>query len=291
MSEDATSSAGQETAVYDPLASAYKTSMEEKLWTHTTFFTFTNYVLGGKLDILKDSAVLELACGDGSFCRWAASQGATRIVGVDISQQQINLAREIERCNPTFGAENTGRTIEYIVQDAMNIDGAEIGQFDVVLAPHVLCYSQNLEELRRMLKAASSCLKKGCHLIGLRECLDSASRGKASMKAKGDLIGGPMYSYKLVPRTDCNEDQHPQDFCQCKFAFQNSDGSMYTFTTFAVHELTMIEMFVEAGFKVNSIGPRLSCSPEGCRLFPPDFIKKLTDDLGKLYCYFDVTKL
>ena len=289
MSEGVTSSAGQIAAQFDPIASLHKTAMDEELWTHTTFFTFTNYVLDGKLDLLKDASVLELGCGEGSFCRWAATQGAINIVGVDISQQQINIAREIERCNPR--AKNTSCTIEYIVQDVMNIDGAEIGQFDVILAPHILCYSRNREELQRMLKAMSSCLKRNGRLIGLRECLDSATRGKASMKVKGELVGGPMYSYELVPSADSDKDLHPQDFCQCKFAFRNSDGTPWAFTTFAVRELTMIEMFIEAGFKVNSIGPRLSCSPEGHRLFPPDFIKKHLDDLGKFYNYFDVTKL
>ena len=64
MSEDVTSSTGQVAAQYDRIVSAYKTSTKEELWTHTTSFTFTKYVLDGKLDILKDASVLELGCGE-----------------------------------------------------------------------------------------------------------------------------------------------------------------------------------------------------------------------------------
>ncbi|ORU94995.1 MAG: hypothetical protein A6F71_10195 [Cycloclasticus sp. symbiont of Poecilosclerida sp. M] len=104
---------------------------------------------------------------------------------------------------------------------------------------------------------------------------------------KGELPGGPMFSYELVP---VPKDQQFQDYCHCKFSFRNSDGSTFGFTTFPIRESTMIDMFIEEGFKINSIGPCLSCSPEGHKLFPPDFIRSLTEDYGKLLCYFDVTK-
>ncbi|ORU94996.1 MAG: hypothetical protein A6F71_10200 [Cycloclasticus sp. symbiont of Poecilosclerida sp. M] len=142
-------------AEYSTIASAYATSvMTEDLWTHTTFYTTTNYVLNGKLDALKDAALLDLACGSGVFCNWAVSQGASKVVGVDISEQQIAHAREIGHGNHLL--QGTGCKIEYIVQDASTVDGAELGVFDVVIAVHLLCYSQNGEELRRMLKAVSS---------------------------------------------------------------------------------------------------------------------------------------
>ena len=179
--------------------------------------------------------------------------------------------------------------IEYIKQDISTInDGANIGQFDVVIAAHVLCYAQSQNELKCMLSAASSCLKKGGRLVGVRECLSPPSKGQVLMKVKGDLKGGPMFSYELIPSGD-SEECH--DFCVCKQCFRNSDGFTYAFTTFPVSESTMVEMFVEAGFKVKSIGTQLSCSPEGYKLFPLDFIKTLIDDWGKIICYFDVVKL
>ena len=100
-----------------------------------------------------------------------------------------------------------------------------------------------------------------------------------------------MFSYKLPPNPDSGEDQQYEDFCRCEMNFGNSDGSTYGFTVFPVHESTMTMMFAEAGLKINSMGPRLSCSPEGRELFPPDFIEALTDDWVKIIWYFDATKV
>ena len=281
-------SSGKSTDVagkYDKIASSYLyATISEKLWENTTFYTFTNYVLERKSNALKGATVLDFGCGNGVYSRWAATQGASRVVGIDISEQQIVCAQEIQRSNPLLGTVQ----IEYIKQDVSTIDGANIGQFDVVIAVHVLCYAQGQNELKRMLSAASSCLKKGGRLVGVREGFNSASKEQVSMKVKGDLKGGPMFSYELMPSGDSGE---CHDFCACKFCFGNSDGSTFGFTSFVVSESTMVEMFFEAGFEVKSIGTQLSCSPEGYKLFPLDFIKTLTDDWGKIIYYFDVVKL
>ncbi|MEN6413978.1 MAG: class I SAM-dependent methyltransferase [Veillonellales bacterium] len=42
---------------------------------------------------LKDKDILDLGCGFGESCKWYASQGARRIVGVDISTKMIGRAR------------------------------------------------------------------------------------------------------------------------------------------------------------------------------------------------------
>ena len=63
------------------------------------------------------------------------------------------------------------------------------------------------------------------------------------------------------------------------------------FINYAVRESTMLRMFHDNGFKVNSCGPILSCSPEGRKLFPATFIDKVTDEFGKFLWYFDITKL
>ena len=89
-SEKSTDLAGE----YDKIASSYlyATCGEEKLWAHTTFYSFTNYVLGGKPNTLKGATVLDLGCGNGVYSRWAATQGASRVVGIDFSEQQLMCA-------------------------------------------------------------------------------------------------------------------------------------------------------------------------------------------------------
>lgn len=49
---------------------------------------------------LRNKNVLDLGCGFGWHCRYAREQGARSVVGVDISENMINKAREIT--NDTF---------------------------------------------------------------------------------------------------------------------------------------------------------------------------------------------
>jgi SAM-dependent methyltransferase len=47
-------------------------------------------------DMLPDltgRAVLDLGCGFGWFCRWAAQAGATRVTGIDLSERMLERAR------------------------------------------------------------------------------------------------------------------------------------------------------------------------------------------------------
>ncbi|MFQ5462671.1 MAG: class I SAM-dependent methyltransferase [Phycisphaerae bacterium] len=53
--------------------------------------------LGGSL---TDASVLDLGCADGRFAFWAASQGATRVLGIERNRYNFDHARYIQR---TFG--------------------------------------------------------------------------------------------------------------------------------------------------------------------------------------------
>ena len=264
---------------------SFAKNVRDDLWMNTTFYTFTNYVTsGGQDDVLQNASVLDMGCGDGMFTRWVASQGASKVVGIDLSEEQIASAHAIEKGNPTG--------ITYHVRDVVDIKAPEYGEFDVVIAVHLLCYADNPDKLHRMLQAISVCLKKGGRCIGVRETLDSASKGPILMKLKEEIVGGPMLSYEVIPQADSIvNSQDCDDYCACCNEFRNSDGSTMKFINYAVRESTMLRMFHDNGFKVNSCGPILSCSPEGRKLFPATFIDKVTDEFGKFLWYFDITKL
>ena len=274
---------------YNKVAYAYTTSvMCEPLWTHTTSYSITNYITKGRPDTLKGASVLDLGCGCGAYSRLAAGQGASRIVGLDISPEQIALAQEFERRDPAFGTKKPSSVIQFMVRDASSLTKAEeLGQFDVVLAVHLLCSCQNRDEMRSMLVSISSRLKKGGRLVGVCECLDTKSKGQAPRRVFGELKGGPMFSYEMIPS---GKDKQCLDFCRCDFSFRNSDQSSYSLTTFPVREGTLREMLVDTGFQVDSIGPQLTCSPEGRGLFPSDLLNTLIEEYGAAMCYFDATK-
>ena len=50
-------------------------------------------VLRGMLPELAGSSVLDLGCGFGWFCRFAAGEGAASVLGVDVSEEMLERAR------------------------------------------------------------------------------------------------------------------------------------------------------------------------------------------------------
>ena len=49
--------------------------------------------LRAMLPDLQGKSVLDLGCGYGWFCRWAAEQGAAPVLGVDVSEKMLAQAR------------------------------------------------------------------------------------------------------------------------------------------------------------------------------------------------------
>src|SRR5437868_5425999 len=104
---------------YDLIAGQYKKAKRQSWRMYVEHFTLFE-LLGD----LRGKAVLDLACGEGFFTRYLRQAGARRVVGVDLSQRMIDLAREEEaRCS--LG-------LEYKVGDVKTLRLGE--RFDVVSA-------------------------------------------------------------------------------------------------------------------------------------------------------------
>src|ERR1700761_2909933 len=43
---------------------------------------------------LRGRSVVDLGCGYGWFCRWAREQGAARVLGLDVSERMLAVARD-----------------------------------------------------------------------------------------------------------------------------------------------------------------------------------------------------
>ena len=76
------------TSNYDSIAKEYKESKELPMRLHIEAYTYFN-MLGN----LAEKSILDLACGEGFYTRKFKDQGAAKVVGVDISQKMIELAR------------------------------------------------------------------------------------------------------------------------------------------------------------------------------------------------------
>jgi SAM-dependent methyltransferase len=82
--------------------------------------------------------VLDIGCGYGWFCRWAAEQGASSVIGVDISEKMLEKARR----------ETHSLSISYTRADLELIELAE-GNLDLVYSSLALHYIDNLDVLLR----------------------------------------------------------------------------------------------------------------------------------------------
>ncbi|MBQ6868212.1 MAG: class I SAM-dependent methyltransferase [Clostridia bacterium] len=99
------------------------------------------------LPSLENKRVLDLGCGYGGHCMEFVRMGAERVVGVDISQKMLEIARE----------ENVHEKISY-VNMAMEDISAIDGKFDIAVSSLALHY---VEDFEGVVKNIHSLLNEG----------------------------------------------------------------------------------------------------------------------------------
>jgi len=99
--------------------------------------------------------VLDIACGEGHFTRLLRKSGAAEVVGIDISQRMIDLAREQEALEPLG--------ITYRVEDART----EVPQqdFDLAVSAWLLVHAQSRAELTQMCRGLASRVRSGGRFV------------------------------------------------------------------------------------------------------------------------------
>jgi SAM-dependent methyltransferase len=100
---------------------------------------------------------LDLARGEGHYARMLLRQGAARVIGVDISEEMIALARQEEAREPLG--------VEYIC--AAVGDLGVVGAFDVVSAVYLLHYAPTREHLGAICRTIAANLRPGGRLVAM----------------------------------------------------------------------------------------------------------------------------
>jgi SAM-dependent methyltransferase len=93
-------------------------------------------VLRALLPDLRGRSILDLGCGFGWFCRWARQQGATQVLGIDVSERMLAQGR----------ATTPDPTITYARADMEDL-ALPAGSFDLVYSSLALHYVENLNRL------------------------------------------------------------------------------------------------------------------------------------------------
>lgn len=87
----------------------------------------------------KGKRVLDLGCGFGWHCRYAADNGAAYVVGVDISEKMLEQAKQKTKSN----------IIKYICKPIEDIDfGAK--SFDIVISSLAFHYIESFKDISKM---------------------------------------------------------------------------------------------------------------------------------------------
>ena len=119
------------------------------------------------LEPVKNKTILDVGCGDGTIARMIAERGAD-VVGYDISEEQISLAKKSESEKPLG--------IKYFVSSPEKFTHKK--KFDKALAAMVLCYSKDKNRLQNIFDSTYSLLKKGGVFVVLDLNSDKVEFGK-----------------------------------------------------------------------------------------------------------------
>jgi len=127
---------------------------------------------------------LDLACGEVYSTRLLRRLGADPVVGVDLSQAMIDLARAQEMAEPLG--------IHYCVDDARSVDQGPLA--DLVFAAYLLNYARNYAELLAMCEAIARNLKPGGRFVTVNNHPDDPPDNFETGRAYGysKRLEGPL---------------------------------------------------------------------------------------------------
>ena len=132
------------------IAEQYQEAKKQAWRDRVETYSFMN-----RIGDITGKKVLDVACGEGHFTRLLRRAGAARVVGLDISERMIALAREQEAREPLG--------IDYIVADARSIVDQE--DYDIVVSAWLLVYAQDRAALASMCQGLACRVKPGGRFV------------------------------------------------------------------------------------------------------------------------------
>jgi SAM-dependent methyltransferase len=100
---------------------------------------------------VENKTILDLGCGNGFFTRELARIQSAKVIGIDNSEKQIEIAKQQPRKN-----------IEYIIADIFNDN---LPNSDIVVAPFIINYPKTVSELKSFLNRLYISLSNNGHLV------------------------------------------------------------------------------------------------------------------------------
>ena len=147
-------------------------------------------------DHLAGARVLDLGCGSGHFARSLLARGAREVVGVDLSEAMVALARSTHAGEPRC---------RFLVGDAMQpaeLRALGLGTFDAVAGIYLLNYARDETELKAMVESIAEHMKPWGVFVGLNDAVreDLVSRRLAPLSYPSP----PPNDLQLTPTSSCD---------------------------------------------------------------------------------------
>lgn len=135
---------------YDDIADQYHTIKINPIKKYSEEFTLFQH-----LGDISGLTILDLACGDGYYSRLFCEAGAKQVLGVDLSEQMIDRANELERASE--------QPVSYMVGNVAELSLHK--QFDLVTAVYLLQYAANETILKEMFETAYRHLQPNARFV------------------------------------------------------------------------------------------------------------------------------
>ncbi|MCX6131352.1 MAG: class I SAM-dependent methyltransferase [Proteobacteria bacterium] len=227
-------------APYDPIAKEYQESKLLPFRKH-----LEEYTLFKLLGDLRGKTVLDLACGEGIYARKMKEQGASSVIGMDLSSEMIALARQREaECK--LG-------ISYEIGDASS--GLKIGDFDIVLGSYLLNYANSPEHLLQFCQTIAVNLKPGGRFVGVNDNPANDPADYGSYRPYGFIKTTAKARIEGAPVT---------------YVMFNPDGKTFSFDNYYLSPDTYAWAFRTAGLASLAFTP-LALSPAGLSTFGKEY--------------------
>lgn len=232
---------------YDEIAVGHQQSSKRDLRVMTLDYTLEKVVR----PLINGEGILDLACGNGYFTSLFLNWGANRVIGIDISEKQIELARK------SLPQNLSQRAVYHVADVRNNLDS--YGGFNMITALMMLTYCSTKNQLSRVFSNVYNGLSKEGIFV-------SAIPNPKIMRDGYDDYGARIAPAKKIREgmevrtTLC--DFNGKEFCQ--------------FTNYFWRIETYLYLMKKTGFKNIQI-IHSSVSPEGIKKYGECFWRKFRE--------------
>lgn len=229
---------------------------------------------------VKGKRVLDLACGDGLYSRLLLQLGAADVVGVDLSEGMVKLARS--HCKgaggkaggpqqPSSAASSPSPCpCSFHVGDvATDLPGLQLGRFELIVGMYLFNYCKSERGLQQMVQAVQQSLQPGTGVFlgfndnvrvlpGLQPPAWAASLGISRVQEQlpGLSVQGGEGSSAGVERSGAGAGPHSLALgTPILYTLTNADGSSCSFHNYFCPESTLEQAFAEEGLQMQLVQP------------------------------------